>query len=822
MIRLKESAQCQQICASSLSCLHDKFLHERGLFAQSPASQSSVRQLLASALSGNIVKIREESDPHVVTGLVLHTLKSMPSPVLCDVHRLVMETELGSDPFLNKEAVVFLLQHMPQEKLDLLSVLVTLLSRIASNAQEAQMLSQRGLGAGGMDSSSYSSASNALSFFLAPYLCRLPNTAFMSIKHKECLPKARALLAFLVDTPGVFSGVKSLGAGADHKDNADTGVKATGSKADGSMAVGGLAEAKDGSGDYFRAESKQTTKAAVASSSSSSGRKPTGVGKDALGGAQAKGMTTRTTPPPLVLGGASEVWQGQGDELKEVAQIERERERDRDRDRDREKTRDRDRDLDQERERARDLERERRAERDRAYSLVEIRETEGRDAWSARMQHLQFSQSQDWAVLQALVLDLVVAFAHAGGYREHKRSASVSPVSAFASASAAPSSSSSSSTSAAAAGGATATSSSRVAGAKGTDRSARRRLVAECRSLRQQIYFFEQTFSQQHRRLPRNDERGSMAPAYSRYKEVKRFVRDQAAVDIQKAWRGFHCRRLGGFGAAPMAAGGGGPGRGEPRRKGQRISVDSSDAAASIGIDAMSIGISRVGPAQPFVHAPALAPAPVATVLPLDVLQQCRSLQQEKREIKRRLKRFDEDFLRDHGRAPKKADKEVMRPVYQQYHDIKGRLDAMRRDIEASYGAFPAEADGDEGAFYTSEEEGGASVSSSDRLSSLPALQSRPLAAASSASVSPAAAAAAPLPAVALGGEGAGVGAQHEQPSLAQLHEEKRTLHAHLKAYEREFQRTHGRQVMHQEDILPVSAEYRRYKDLKAWIKENT
>ena len=59
-----------------------------------------------------------------------------------------------------------------------------------------------------------------------------------------------------------------------------------------------------------------------------------------------------------------------------------------------------------------------------------------------------------------------------------------------------------------------------------------------------------------------------------------------------------------------------------------------------------------------------------------------------------------------------------------------------------------------------------------------------------------------------------------EQPSLAQLQEETRALHAHLKAYERDFQRVHGRQVMHQEDILPVSAEYRRYKDLKSWIKQ--
>ena len=44
-----------------------------------------------------------------------------------------------------------------------------------------------------------------------------------------------------------------------------------------------------------------------------------------------------------------------------------------------------------------------------------------------------------------------------------------------------------------------------------------------------------------------------------------------------------------------------------------------------------------------------------------------RHLQGQKRELKRMLKRFDEDFQQRHGRLPKKADKEVLRPQYQRY-----------------------------------------------------------------------------------------------------------------------------------------------------------
>lgn len=43
----------------------------------------------------------------------------------------------------------------------------------------------------------------------------------------------------------------------------------------------------------------------------------------------------------------------------------------------------------------------------------------------------------------------------------------------------------------------------------------------------------------------------------------------------------------------------------------------------------------------------------------------------QKRTLKRRLKRFDEEFAAKHHRQPKKTDKEVMRPHYQKYHEVR-------------------------------------------------------------------------------------------------------------------------------------------------------
>ena len=67
----------------------------------------------------------------------------------------------------------------------------------------------------------------------------------------------------------------------------------------------------------------------------------------------------------------------------------------------------------------------------------------------------------------------------------------------------------------------------------------------------------------------------------------------------------------------------------------------------------------------------------------------------------------------------------------------------------------------------------------------------------------------------AAGGGGVSDSGANANLSTTQLNEEKRALHAKLKAYEKEFQAQHNRQVTKQEDIAPVSEEYRRYKEVK-------
>jgi len=47
---------------------------------------------------------------------------------------------------------------------------------------------------------------------------------------------------------------------------------------------------------------------------------------------------------------------------------------------------------------------------------------------------------------------------------------------------------------------------------------------------------------------------------------------------------------------------------------------------------------------------------------------------------------------------------------------------------------------------------------------------------------------------------------------------EKKRLHAHLRKFERAFQKEHSRRVLTAGDILPVDEEYKRYKRVKAQL----
>lgn len=71
----------------------------------------------------------------------------------------------------------------------------------------------------------------------------------------------------------------------------------------------------------------------------------------------------------------------------------------------------------------------------------------------------------------------------------------------------------------------------------------RRRMVADCKSLRAQIYEFEQEFTKKYGRAPKTQDRGPLQTVYSKYRDLKREIRDGAATDIQRVIRGYNDRK---------------------------------------------------------------------------------------------------------------------------------------------------------------------------------------------------------------------------------------------------------------------------------------
>jgi hypothetical protein len=396
-------------------------------------------------------------------------------------------------------------------------------------------------------------------------------------------------------------------------------------------------------------------------------------------------------------------------------------------------------------------------------------------------------------------------------------------------------------------------------------RGERRRMVAECKTLRYQISNFEADWNKTHNRLPKGSERGAMQQVYTRYRDMKKEIRDNAACDIQRVARGYLLRaRLAKFAVV--------------------LPYSPSRHRGGVG--------GGPTPASPTA-------ARQQATIPPELFAKYKSLLTQKRDLKKELKMFDDQFVGTHGRAPRKSDKEVMRPLYQQYHEVKAELDALQAALEAAHGPLSlsllgasAAGGGGGGAWghsgpgsVTSAMSAVSSVGTTTVVTSAMAVHEEEMPPAPSASASTAQrdrdvahhtrldATANSLSSTSstLGGVGLGLGLSSSgssssgsgglyaapaggrvsaagdllgaraspslsllQPSsggfggpvrledldLDALQEEKKTLHAYLKAYERDFSRMHNRPVMRHEDIQPVASEYQRYKDLKALVKE--
>jgi hypothetical protein len=157
-------------------------------------------------------------------------------------------------------------------------------------------------------------------------------------------------------------------------------------------------------------------------------------------------------------------------------------------------------------------------------------------------------------------------------------------------------------------------------------------------------------------------ERGAMETVYTRYRKLKKEIRDLSATDLQRAMRGYLSRKH--------------HGRVGPVRWSQ--SEKSALAPAPAVAPAKASTTKRADFSQNFFVPPGGAAAGgngaegafPGSNIPSGLYSTYRDLLEKKRDLKRRLKKFDEDFFEHWGRNPKKSDKEVIRPMYQSYHEV--------------------------------------------------------------------------------------------------------------------------------------------------------
>ena len=91
---MSSSSGEQQSIAIAIGCiayLNERFLYEKGLF-RSSASLTDIRLLHTKMMQGDVNKVRNETDPHVVTGLLQKTLKDMSPAAFAGVYEDILAT----------------------------------------------------------------------------------------------------------------------------------------------------------------------------------------------------------------------------------------------------------------------------------------------------------------------------------------------------------------------------------------------------------------------------------------------------------------------------------------------------------------------------------------------------------------------------------------------------------------------------------------------------------------------------------------------------------------------------------------------------------
>ena len=133
--------------------------------------------------NGNIQKVRDEVDQHVIAGVLTATLKDMHSPVMIEVYNDVLNTDITEDTRLCIATIRNWIVKIPSPRFEIIKQLFLLLHKLTTPR------------IGGISDSN----PTQLAFNLSPFICRPFNSAYMSIRHMEDLLKTRPVIAFMIE-----------------------------------------------------------------------------------------------------------------------------------------------------------------------------------------------------------------------------------------------------------------------------------------------------------------------------------------------------------------------------------------------------------------------------------------------------------------------------------------------------------------------------------------------------------------------------------------------------------------------------------------------
>lgn len=388
----------------------------------------------------------------------------------------------------------------------------------------------------------------------------------------------------------------------------------------------------------------------------------------------------------------------------------------------------------------------------------------------------------------------------------------------------------------------------------------RKRTVAACRALRSQIQRFEEAFMRLHGRPPKGAaERAPLATTYAQYREWKRAIRADAACRIQALFRGARTRWMLLRSNNPKVlhvvrnqAGRSSRQRLRDQRTLQKLSLPPDFGNSSELMISRQISVARAGDlSDPYGVSPQAnssgttgsnshrwatesqgrrraggdisdpyassssafaSSSQVSTQSSAELTHlSLAELQARKRDLKQKLKQYDMDFMRQHGRMPVKAEKEPIRHLYETYNALKGQITLMEQEGTQMQSAGMQQP--------RSQSPSSSALQSRARLkaSVVPVLSSGPDSSGSDEANTGPSIARPKSRRPPSDAPSTPTGAPTSQ-DLAALKAEKSKLHQMLRSYEKDFFKEHRRQVSSFQDIRPVASQYRRYKDIKKAI----